>query len=287
MARFSGTEPLVGEIVGLRTFRVDESGLLLPLYSGLCWYDGANTATCAPPTGERSLHAHAVPGPDCECGFYAYGTEQAVGHHRQAHYVQAVVACWGAVIAGTQGVRAQHARIEAIWLHPNVPRWLRQRVAARYPSARGYTDRDMMLTEHPLSRLDCYEPLPRHRVLPRLGAATVSAGVLALGLLPAGMLHRSTVLWPAWLAVTLAVAALAAWLLVGAHGIGHRAAALIAAGVLAWLIAPLLGLSGWLLRLPVLRALVLAAGGYLLSLRPGFFPIERSRREWPLRGLRA
>ena len=33
MGQFSGSEPLVGEIVGLRTFRVDESGLLLPLYS--------------------------------------------------------------------------------------------------------------------------------------------------------------------------------------------------------------------------------------------------------------
>ena len=41
MDRFSGSEPLVGEIVGLRTFRVDESGLVLPLYSNLSWYDGS------------------------------------------------------------------------------------------------------------------------------------------------------------------------------------------------------------------------------------------------------
>ena len=51
MQPFAGAEPLVGEVVGLRTFRVDESGLLLPLYSNLAWYDGPNTATCAPPTG--------------------------------------------------------------------------------------------------------------------------------------------------------------------------------------------------------------------------------------------
>ena len=53
MRAFTGSEPLVGEVIGLRTFRVDESGLLLPLYSDQAWYDGPNCATCAPPTGER------------------------------------------------------------------------------------------------------------------------------------------------------------------------------------------------------------------------------------------
>ncbi len=80
---FSGTEPLVGEIVGLRTFRVDESGMLLPLYSNHGWYDGANTATCAPPTGEAERTDHPVPSPECECGFYAYGTEAAAARNRQ------------------------------------------------------------------------------------------------------------------------------------------------------------------------------------------------------------
>ena len=46
MDDFAGSEPLVGEIVGLRTFRVDETGLLLPLFSEGCWYDGTNTALC-------------------------------------------------------------------------------------------------------------------------------------------------------------------------------------------------------------------------------------------------
>src|SRR5437868_14217847 len=115
MGAFSGTEPLVGEIVGLRTFRVDESGLLLPLYSSLSWYDGANTAECAPPTGDKRESQHPVPAPNCECGFYAYGTEQAMAHQRQSRYVQAVVSCWGGVVAGTEGIRAEHARIDAIW----------------------------------------------------------------------------------------------------------------------------------------------------------------------------
>src|SRR2546430_548156 len=168
MGAFSGSDPLIGEIVGLRTFRVDESGLLLPLYSNLTWYDGANTATCAPPTGDRRRVDHAVPSPDCECGFYAYGSERAAAQNRQMRYVQAVVSCWGGVVAGTQGIRAEHARIDALWLHPNVPRWARTRVAARYPSARIYTDDRAMLAEHPLSQLDCYEQRPVRHLLPRL-----------------------------------------------------------------------------------------------------------------------
>ena len=85
--------------------------------------------------------------------------------------MQAVVSCWGDVVAGTQGVRAEHARIDAMWLHPTAPGWLRQRVAGRYPSARIYADPDAMLAEHPLTALACYEP-PRPRRRCR-GAAAV------------------------------------------------------------------------------------------------------------------
>jgi hypothetical protein len=67
MGQFSASEPLVGEIVGLRTFRVDETGLLLPLYCGQAWYDGAHVATRVPPTGD-SRGAHPVAAPDCQCG---------------------------------------------------------------------------------------------------------------------------------------------------------------------------------------------------------------------------
>jgi hypothetical protein len=117
----------------------------------------------------------------------------------------------------------------------------------------------------------------------------VSAGaaLLALGLLPTDWLRQTTLLWDAWLLATLTVGALAAWLLVGARGPGHRAAAFVAAGVLAWLVAPLFGPPGWLLRLPVLRGILIVAGGYLLTLRPGFFPVEHSPRERAFCGVRA
>jgi hypothetical protein len=269
-------EPLVGEIVGLRTFRVDESGLLLPLYAQRPWYDGANTATCAPPTGEHERTDHAVADPGCECGFYAYGTEDAASRNRHMRYVQAVVSCWGNVVAGTQGVRAQHARIDAVWFAPGLSVAVRQRVAATYPSARLYRDRDAMLAEHPLSRLPCYAPAPRPSTAPRAAAVAAGLSLIGIGLLPGSLL--TGVVLVAWAAVVAAVAACVLWLLLGHRGTGHVAAAVVAASVLAWLVAPAFGLAGWVLRVPLLRALLVATGSYLVTLRPRYFPIVRTVR---------
>jgi hypothetical protein len=274
--QFSGSEPLVGEIVGLRTFRVDESGLLLPLYSNQAWYDGTNTAGCVPPTGEAERTDHPVAAPECECGFYAYGTAAAAVRNRNMRYVQAVVSCWGSVVAGTQGVRSQYARVDALWLGPGVPRSLRQRVALTYPSARLYLDRDAMLAEHPLSELPCYEPPPSRRLPTRIATGLAGVAVLALGALPGSVLTGP--LHAIWLTTVLAAAALMLGLLLGRRATGHVAAAVVTAGVLAWLAAPAFGLAGWLLRLPLLRGVLVAAAGYLLSLRPGYFPVVRTVR---------
>ncbi len=286
MRAFSGAaEPLVGEVVGLRTFRVDDAGRLLPLYSSGTWYDGANTACCDPPTGDTPRDAHAVPSPGCECGFYAFGSRAAAAQARQSRYVQAVVSCWGGVVAGSQGFRAEHARIDALWLHPNADRSLRSRVATRYPSARLYADVDTMLAEHPLSELPCYGP-PRHRPR-RLRAlqAGAAAALLTLGVLPYELLARTHGLWESWVALTVAAAALTVWLVVGARGIGHLSAALIAGGVCAWLVAPWFGIYGWLLRLPLLQALLVTAGGALLALRPHHFPVLATPRPRAFRGV--
>jgi hypothetical protein len=284
MRQFSGCEPLVGEIVGLRTFRVDESGLLLPLFSNHAWYDGTNTAICSPPTGERARSNHAVVSPDCECGFYAYGTERAAERNRHMRFVRAVVSCWGSVVAGTQGIRAEHARIDAIWLHASVPKDVRSRIARAYPSARIYAERSAMLAEHPLSELPCYEPPAGPRVVSRAATALLGAVMLGLGVLPSSWLVGA--LWGLWLAATLTTAALAVWLLVGPPGTGHLAAAVVTAGLLAWLVAPMFGWVGWLLRVPVLRGILVATGGCLLSLRPGYFPVVKAARAPAFCGVR-
>lgn len=286
IGEFRGSEPLVGEIVGLRTFRVDDSGLLLPLYSTEAWYDGTNVATCAPPTGERSRRPHPVPDEDCECGFYAYGNIAAAAGNRQFRYVQAVVSCWGAVIAGTQGVRAQYARIDALWLHPNVPRWLLSRVAARYPSARLYAEAAAMRAEHPTTVLSCYQPAETHRAARRIGAALALAAVLVLGLLPMGWLRAAPLMEDAWGAAVVCAALLTGYLALTARSLGHLAAAVVIGGVLAWLLAPLLGLPGWLLRVPLLRGLAGASVRYLVRLRPHYFPVVKTPQPRAFCGVR-
>ncbi|MDT4916343.1 MAG: hypothetical protein QOH89_1043 [Pseudonocardiales bacterium] len=287
MREFAGCQPLVGEVVGLRTFRIDDSGALLPLHSDGSWYDGPNTAVCSPPTGHHPRGPHPVPDAACECGFYAYGTEAAAAQNRNCRYVHAVVSCWGGVVAGTKGFRAEHARVDAIWISERAPEWLRRRVAVRYPSARMYANASAMLAEHPLSELACYRGPARRRALPAVLAAVAGAALIALGLLPLEILHAHSLLWDLWLAVVTAGLALTTWLIVGTRDAGHLAAAFVAAGVVAWLVAPAFGLSGWLLRVPLLRGIVVGVGGYLLGLRPRHFPVVRTPRERAFCGVRA
>jgi hypothetical protein len=45
-------------------------------------------------------------------------------------------------------------------------------------------------------------------------------------------------------------------------------------------------MTGWLLRVPLLRGLVFATGGYLLALRPHHFPVLRTPRERAFCGVR-
>jgi hypothetical protein len=107
----------------------------------------------------------------------------------------------------------------------------------------------------------------------------VGLALIVLGVLPIGVLREVDLLWGAWIVATAAAAALTGWLLVGAHGAGHVAAALVMAGILGWLVAPLFGVSGWLLRVPLLRGLGVAVGGYLLTLRPHYFPVVHTPRK--------
>ncbi len=280
MQPFAGVEPLVGEVVALRTFRVEESGRLLPLYSEQHWDDGTNTAVCP-------RAAHEAPGDACDCGFYAYGTAVAAAQNRAMRFVRAVVSCWGGVVAGTQGIRAQHARIDALWLHPAAPQWLRRRVAHRYPSARVYDDVDQMLAAHPLSVLPSYDPVAPRGWRSRVVLAACSAVGLALGALPLHDLRGSAALWVLWLAAVALAGAGTVWCALAARFPGRLVAAAIGFGLVAWLVAPLFGLAGWLLLLPVLRGVVVCAGSYLLSLRPQHFPVVVPKRERVFYGARA
>ncbi|HVX45404.1 MAG TPA: hypothetical protein VHC49_16045 [Mycobacteriales bacterium] len=148
-------EPRVGEIYAVRTFRVStDDGSLVPIaQSGQfqAWRSGRAEAVCA-----RSRD-HVAPDEDCTCGLYAFGSlAELERQYVQTRRVMAVVACHGKVISGTKGVRAQHARVVALWVDPNLPRALIDKVRSRYSQVPMFSDREVMLAEFPVSDLDTY-----------------------------------------------------------------------------------------------------------------------------------
>jgi hypothetical protein len=193
----------VGEIRALRTFRLSEYGYLNPVgYTAAGpWRDGPNTARCLG-------HSHTPAAPGCKCGFWAYGTYRAACDYAEARRLLAVVTCWGKVVPGTRGLRAQYARIEAIWLSGKIPRHFVQRLRRRYPSVTFYRSRRRMLRRNHPTLLASYEPEPKPQraifhLLRRIRAGgarlglTVAILMLCWGLmlltLVAVALH---VLWP-------------------------------------------------------------------------------------------
>jgi hypothetical protein len=255
MEGYAGFEPQVGEIRAVRSFRIGPAGGLYALFSDAAWVEGPNTARCMHLRSPDDAPAHAAPNPECTCGFYAYGSDAASAEHPHGRHVLAVVACWGRVIAGTRGLRAEHCRIEALWLSGTVPEHLVALVRERHPSIPLYRDRARMLADHPPTVLDCYE-LPefgRPRSERWLWAAAL--GAVLVGLLPADRLggsHMAGVLWGLIAALFLLVAAFRSSRRDGG-GAAQRRRVLCLAVVL-WMLAPFAGFAGvLLLRLPLLE----------------------------------
>jgi hypothetical protein len=271
MEPYAGFEPAVGEIRALRTFRIGPGGHLYSLFSDVPWRDQHNSATCRFQP-DAAVHAtaagrdpaeewHAAPDPDCTCGFYAYGSEPAAQEYPHARNVLATVACWGRVVAGTRGLRAEHCRVEALWLSDAVPRELAEQVRSRYPSVAVYDDRTRMLREHPATDLDCYEAVSSPRPSRWQRGLTVAAfGAIAVGVLPVDWLggpHAATVLWSV-LAGLFLVVALPLSRRRGTDAVAHRRR-LLCLSVVVWMLAPLAGLPGLLLfRLPLVELALLA-----------------------------
>jgi hypothetical protein len=249
---YGGFEPQVGQIRALRTFRIGPDGALYPLFSNDPWHDGANTARCL----DANRPPHPSPAPDCTCGFYAFGGEQWVGDHPRSRHVLAVVACWGRIIAGTRGLRAEHCRIEALWLSAAVPVDLVERVRQNHPSVAVHQDRSRMMAEHPLTPLDCYERPGRGQGRP-VGRLWWSAAMAAavLGTLPAHWLGgaHSAALLSLVLGAAFGLGALPS----ARHGTddGGSGRRLLCLATSLWLFASFLGpLGAVFVRLPLVQA---------------------------------
>jgi hypothetical protein len=264
---YGGFEPQVGQIRALRTFRIGPEGALYPLFSNEPWHDGSNTARCL----RKDRPPHHSPAPDCACGFYAYGTEQSVSDHPRSRHVLAAVACWGRIIAGTRGLRAEHCRIEALWLSAAVPEELAARVLGNHPSVAVHRDRSRMMADHPPTDLDCYERPGRGRGCPagRLWwLAAIAAAVLSV--LPVdwlGGVRSAALLWVV-LGVVFAVGALP----LARRGIasGSSGRRLLCLATSTWLFASFLGPFGLaLVRLPLLQAASVAGLQHMCLLLEG------------------
>lgn len=265
----------------MRTFRVGPGGVLYPLFSPDPWQDGPNHAHCRIiESAGTMLPEHQVPDPDCSCGFYAYGSEAATHEYPFAKHVLAVVACWGGVIAGTRGLRAEWCRIEGIWLSSAVPEDLVAGVAERYPSVALYRDRDALLGEHPVSELDCYElDEPRRRPVLRRTIQAIVALVVLASSLPASWLGGTAttrLVCVGALAVLVASGVILSRVRSGDVTNSRRVVLFHALGL--WLIAPIAGPFGvWFLRLPLLQlGAVVMMQRWLLARAAARFPAQIS-----------
>ncbi len=260
MDAFGGFEPRVGEIRALRTFRIGPGGILYPLFGTEAWTSATNTSGCrVRPTGTDDGTPHSAPDPECGCGFYAYAEDTSAAEYPQSQHVLAVVACWGRVIAGTRGVRAQHARIEALWMSPRVPSELRSAVAAQYPATSIYEAKTAMLAEHPPTHLECYEiPTAGQRRMGKRALTAALVTALAVGALPANWTWYQDDLRLIWVAELGFFLLAAIFYRLAGKDRQARGTALLYVAVALWLIAPFAGGVGIvLLRLPILQIAVL------------------------------
>ncbi|SDI77318.1 hypothetical protein SAMN05444157_0090 [Frankineae bacterium MT45] len=143
-------EPMVGEISAVRSFGLSDDGNLFPVGgSDAPWTPGKNTARCI------RGNSHDAPATDCTCGFYAYlDPAWITQRHGITGTITAVVSCWGQLIAGSRGVRAEFARIAALHLPADVPREVVAEVTALHPEVEIYRDIQQMYAAHPLTELE-------------------------------------------------------------------------------------------------------------------------------------
>ena len=112
---------LIQPVVGFRAWRLVGDRLLSP-YIPCRWEGALMHAVCYP--ANRSLTfgrgwlaaPHASPHPDCQCGIYAYYQPGTRGYFGEWEWLEGIVSVWGRIEAHADGLRAEHARLEALAL---------------------------------------------------------------------------------------------------------------------------------------------------------------------------
>jgi hypothetical protein len=126
---------LVTPVVAYRAWRVVGERLLSPNIR-IRWEGRTLHATCLPV--QRPMmpghdgwvdEPHAAPHPDCECGIYAYHRPGRRNWFGEFDWVEGVITTWGRIELHDDGLRAEHARIEALIRRAELPDV--ERIAAR------------------------------------------------------------------------------------------------------------------------------------------------------------
>jgi hypothetical protein len=110
---------LIEPVVAFRAWRVLDDRLLSP-YIPCRWEGRVMHAACYP--ANRALTfgrgwlgvPHTSPHPACKCGIYGYHRPGAQAYFGEWEWVEGIVTAWGRIEAHADGLRAEHARVEAL-----------------------------------------------------------------------------------------------------------------------------------------------------------------------------
>jgi hypothetical protein len=119
----SAAPDLIAPVVGFRAWRVIDERLTSP-YVPVRWEGRLMHAACFPANRNLTFgqgwlgEPHASPDPRCRCGIYAYHRPQRTPYVGEFEWVAGIVSVWGRVEVHRDGLRAEHARIEALAAQP-------------------------------------------------------------------------------------------------------------------------------------------------------------------------
>lgn len=123
---------LIEPVVAFRGWRVVDEGLR-SVYLPVLWTGREMSAACLAsesPDAEAPRSAapgHAAPDRGCTCGVYAYYEPDRNFPTVDYRGVAGIVSLWGAIELHEEGMRAEHARVEALALYS---RWSTRQIEA-------------------------------------------------------------------------------------------------------------------------------------------------------------
>jgi hypothetical protein len=128
----AGSHP-IEPIVGFRNWRIPRSGPaageLSSPYFPVVWRERVLRAECRRFRSAEDLlqTSHAAPEPTCGCGICAYHAPTGEFSTVDFQGVSGIVTVWGRIEVGSEGMRAENARVEALATYS---RWSRRQKQA-------------------------------------------------------------------------------------------------------------------------------------------------------------